>query len=880
MMKKYQFLTLLALMLMFVGNDARAQSFKLNNATLTKQYLMIDKEKVEVRYNGFATVAVAANCDYQATADDWMVVRRMHNGNTAIFPQPNFSSQAREGTVTFKSADGTVTRTLKVVQGYDTSYEELVTEEQIKVAGVSASEAQSGTPASNLTDGNFSTIWHSRWSGLTSFPVTLTFNFSNSPTIDYFVYTPRQDGSTNGNPKVIEVQTRCGSESTFTKYGEFNFGGSTAPSTVTFEGGLQNVRAIKIIIKSGQADLASGAEVQFFKKITDDPSTAIFADDSWTSLKAGTTQADINAIENSFCRSLAQGLFDGTYDKQYRVTQHACKYSPQALSDMWNAPGKYYDQLEGVTGINVKSGTSLNVAVSGIPSGKNATLKVVAWYVGKDGSNFDGGNPNIVQYALRNGLNRFEYTFEWDGLAYVTYFDDENPDGNSPITVHVINGEQNGYLSPDKTNNEMYELCSKAKNICMDLVGSKVHSVWTAAGLKNYCKTSTGSARGYRQYMNLLDTLVQWEHDVLGFTKYNRVPKNHTFAYTNWTYYMFQGSLGVSFHHGQESRVLNCQRVMFNDYDAVWGLSHEWGHQHQMAPYFNWAGMTEVTNNMNSYYNVVHMGYNKDYGHGAEPADGLVIYNGKVTGILSDKDQTTYTTLTQDGGPMTTRKNAYNSRSSYSWNSKLSSLCASMQNDSWTDKEKDGPLWFDYTNYATVRPYVALYQYAVDKLGLKDFAPDLYEALRQTDDEEGSKIEKTDGVDKYELLASAQNNNKNGKLSVFRSRYSSSTWTKNNYITTSHCGRSENSVPFIMNYIRKASRLTGYNLFPYFEKCGMLRQVALKIYDGNWYLMTADMYDEFKADMESLGLKTCDDAMVKAILTVATPTYSRPEIPN
>ena len=112
--------------------------------------------------------------------------------------------------------------------------------------------------------------------------------------------------------------------------------------------------------------------------------------------------------------------------------------------------------------------------------------------------------------------------------------------------------------------------------------------------------------------------------------------------------------------------------------------------------------------------------------------------------------------------------------------------------------------------------------------------------------------------------------------------YPNSTWVKNNYITTSHCDRWENSVPFIFNFIRKTSRLTGYNLFPYFEKCGMLRQVAMRIddYGLKWYLMTEDMYDEFKADMESMGLKTCDDAMVKAILTQSTPTFSRPPIPN
>ena len=190
-MKKYHFVILLALLLMVVGNDVQAQSLRLDNANLTKQYLMLDKEVVDIDYNGFATVVVAANCDYQTTADEWMVVRRMHNGNTAIFPQPNYSSQAREGKVTFKSADGTVTRSLKVCQGPDTSWSEIVTEEIVKVSSVSVAngEAQGGTPASNLIDGNFSTIWHSRWGGSTRFPVTLTFNFTNSPTIDYFVYT-------------------------------------------------------------------------------------------------------------------------------------------------------------------------------------------------------------------------------------------------------------------------------------------------------------------------------------------------------------------------------------------------------------------------------------------------------------------------------------------------------------------------------------------------------------------------------------------------------------------------------------------------------------------------------------------------------------------
>lgn len=49
-----------------------------------------------------------------------------------------------------------------------------------------------------------------------------------------------------------------------------------------------------------------------------------------------------------------------------------------------------------------------------------------------------------------------------------------------------------------------------------------------------------------------------------------------------------------------------------------------------------------------------------------------------------------------------------------------------------------------------------------------EFQLDLYEALRQNDGPNGSSIEpgKTE-VDKYELLGSAQNGNKNGKYAEF-----------------------------------------------------------------------------------------------------------------
>lgn len=373
------------------------------------------------------------------------------------------------------------------------------------------------------------------------------------------------------------------------------------------------------------------------------------------------------------------------------------------------------------------------------------------------------------------------------------------------MKVHFINGQVNGILTPDKTNNEMYKLCANAKSMFMDCYGKKVHSVWTSKGLKDYCRATDGSY-GYRQFMNTLDSLIEWEHDVLGFKKYNRVPDNHTFAYVNYTYYMFQGGLGVSFHNDQERRVLNCDQIINHDDDCIWGLSHEWGHQHQMHPYFCWGGVAEVSNNVNSYANIMRMGYRS--------SDKINHWPAARKHFLEDNEFSTRTKYSPG------RKGAYEDRELFSWNSKLYQLCTAMKDSliyPVSENKLRGAHISDVGVGEVLCPMIMLYAYFTTN-GYPDFAPDWYESLRQNDDENGSQIEKQGEVDKYELIASAQNSNKNGKLAVLRSKFPNSTWVKNNYITETQCNPYRNYAPFMLNWIRKTSRLTGYNLFPYFEQ--------------------------------------------------------------
>lgn len=173
----------------------------------------------------------------------------------------------------------------------------------------------------------------------------------------------------------------------------------------------------------------------------------------------------------------------------------------------------------------------------------------------------------------------------------------------------------------------------------------------------------------------------------------------------------------------------------------------------------------------------------------------------------------------------------------------------------------------------TLCPFIMLYTYFTTH-GVPDFGPDMYEALRQTDSENGSTIEKQSGIDKYELVAATQNGNKNGSYTKLKSLFPNSVWVKNGYVNASST-QWENSIPYVLNYIRKVSRLSGYNLFPYFERWGFLRQVGLYIgdYGNKWMILTPEMYDEFKSDMEQLvtdgELKAMDDDMVKTVSTTA-----------
>ena len=836
---------------------------------------------------------IRANNDYTVSNKaDWLKTTITNQGRTLLIKaDSSYSQQERTATIALKTKSGNMTRNINITQGRARLYE-TVMDKEVKPTLANASSSQSGRGIEELFDNNTSTYWHSflGYKVTPEAPATVTVNFSGTEPVDYMVYTPRQDYYDTGTWRTYTVTVEDHGQ-TFSQ--TINSEVDKRPDTIRFQPALKPNK-ITITITSGYNNYASGAELHFYRKCDNSQDLQIFADDIYSGLRDGVTQADIDKLRNPFCKDLATRMFNKTYDKSYRVSSYPCRLSYRVLSDEWNAPGKYYSQIDNPTGLNFRSGDERVVFVSGLPADIDAKLCIVAWYVGKDGSTFDGADPHTTDFTLKNGINIIKYNYEWDGLGYIKYYADTRErfeQGVPNVRMHFIDGEINGILTPDKTNEEMYELCRNAAdhgNLCIDLLGEKVQSIWTSAGMRDYCKAIDGSSLGYRQYLNLLDSIVTWEHRLLGLEKYNRVPENHTLAYTNYQYYMFQGGLGVSFHHNQESRVLNCRTMITRDYDAIWGFSHEWGHQHQMHPYFAWAGLSEVSNNIFSYYNEQRLGYT----YGIDRQFARYFWDNNFYTLPGYNQGRAYSKLRSEA-----YRAAVSNSSLYSYSPELRQACLD-EKDSLIYNINENPSRsvniYETTLFTNLSPFNLLGNYAAITLNYPDFFPDLFESLRQQNNlPAGSTIEKQGDFDKYELISAAQNGNVNQLYSRLQSDYPNSCWITSNYLNSGRVTWQNNSVPALFCFVRKASRLLGYNLYDYFERAGFFRIGAYKHgdYGTKYSILTQKMLDEFKEEMTALETSGEVKPMTEEVLygifherdynkSATDKLFPTPDIPN
>lgn len=579
-MKNIYILPLLTAMLGTAPTSA--QNLKLDDTQGKETALLIARNTLSMDYTSdISSVAVTANCDYTvATNAEWLQAKKQANGNVALIADYYYETTPRKAEVTLTSTDKKVVRQIAVEQKANTSADFLKGDEKIAIASAKASQYQGGENIERTYDGDVSTLYHSPYYG-TTFPVTLTYNFSKGEHVDYLIYTPRQS-QTNGNFGQVTIEYALASApATWVELYSGDFKESSSAARVDFgEKGMDDIKSVRFTVKTGAGGFASCAEMGFFQK--NNELTALFAkyfsDELNTQLRPNITEKEIEKIPHPYVRQLAHQMLKG-YDTKYRVGKFSAFETLSTLSKRLKTSN--YNKYENATGIYFTKGEKIAVFVKGIDK---TPVSLIIKSFGP--SQYEGDNQNESSYVLQNGVNII--TAQNRGNGYLSYYTDDFETAPE-VEVHFAMGQVNGYFDLERgdTNEDWKNLITNAKSDIIDIVTPRMHMAALLTAVKERCPEN-----GVK-LATLLDSVIYCEREIMGLQYFNKEPKNRQFA-RPVTGGIYADGIGAALAFDGFGDWVDPENL------GYWGLGHELGHVNQVRPGFKWDGCGETTNNIYS----------------------------------------------------------------------------------------------------------------------------------------------------------------------------------------------------------------------------------------------------------------------------------------
>lgn len=303
---------------------------------------------------------------------------------------------------------------------------------------------------------------------------------------------------------------------------------------------------------------------------------SLFSKENLTALKKGVGLKKIEKIKSPAIKETAILLHNNQYPLDDRFKSYEAYLSPFTLAKQLKTSP--YSQFENPTGIYFEKGDEAVLWV-GDTNGFKIELRVTNW-----------GDENFTdkKYPLKEGYNRL--TIEEKGNSYISYFS-EAGETNHKIDVHILGGRVNGVFDVEKDDNNRWDsLLANAASPVLDILGKKVQLAYPVESL---VRESPG--QGF-ELIQLYDSIITFQHQIMGLVKYNREPKNHIFGRVIWKGFMHADGIGAAFHDNTMKEVANVGKLR----KSSWGVAHEFGHVNQVRPGMKWTGTTEVTNNIYS----------------------------------------------------------------------------------------------------------------------------------------------------------------------------------------------------------------------------------------------------------------------------------------
>lgn len=583
-----------------------------------KDGLVIGKGTYEIAAKGGPLeVEFACNTDYEVEIESgatWITYDKssLSDDGLTLNIAANKNKEERKSFITIKTETGESGKINIKQRGKESiaNAEEVGEDVKVTVNKISstASDSYGGTKPQNLIDGDLDS-YYSAAGDVSEMPVSITCEFTDAKRIDYVDIVP---GKVYGKWGEVDVFVATADQSEYL-YGSYDFKESSDKQRVTFGEGLINPRKVRFSIKtanmwttdtSHSPTMIAAHEIIFYMKNPDAlDMLEYFTDESYSELKEGVTEEQIDAIENEFFRNLASDIFTGDYDTKYRAATYkpyphpdvdAKRFRTSTYSLNDNVTGMYFEAGEHVVFVNETYGVPVSLRVIDYQPDENKAPDSSGW------CNEDGH-----YYPLIKGQNKLN--IERRGLVYVMYHT-EDPNAK-PIKINFPTAFINKYYDlENEPDADWTTMLKEAKADHIDMVGK--HTIFTlpVEWIQYYC----GTAAKAKLVINQADSITFLQEQIQGHHKYNTGGHRNRMLYSSTMAkaFMFAGAYrtGYSLRYGTEGKnplyqdgtinmLLNPKKFRVDG----WGAYHEVGHVNQL-PGFKWTGMAEVTNNFTAMY--------------------------------------------------------------------------------------------------------------------------------------------------------------------------------------------------------------------------------------------------------------------------------------
>lgn len=259
--------------------------------------------------------------------------------------------------------------------------------------------------------------------------------------------------------------------------------------------------------------------------------------------------------------------------------------------------------LENPLGICFKQGEEITITVQG---GEGQELRLLVhsfddpeekWF-GITRKQAEGVQKTVVQelpthseYPLKEGENTI--TLRTGGLGYLHYRS-AHPQDAPEVRVTIRGGQVNGIVTPTDDTEAYMRTLAQATYPAIDLIGERAHLIFPVEkGLRQGCPEQGP------ELIALYDRLLSYlQEDIMGLSRYGMHTGGHMIARMTHDTALCAGEMAAFFPLYTFPGMSSIAEVT----RSSWGAAHELGHLHQTRPGMKWIGMAEVTNNISAAY--------------------------------------------------------------------------------------------------------------------------------------------------------------------------------------------------------------------------------------------------------------------------------------